>query len=47
MRIIKNSVYFFSKICGEHSTFKIKEDDIVESYGEDSSGYVNYFYVQI
>ena len=34
---------FFSKICGEHSTFKIKEDDIVESYGEDSSGYVNYF----
>ena len=34
---------FFSKICGEHSTFKIKEDDIVERYGEDSSAYVNFF----
>ena len=34
---------FFSKICGEHSTFKIKENDIVEKYGEDSSAYVNYF----
>jgi hypothetical protein len=34
---------FFSKICGEKSTFKIKENDIVERYGEDSSAYVNYF----
>ena len=34
---------FFSKICGEQSTFKIKEDDIVEMHGEDSSAYVNYF----
>jgi hypothetical protein len=34
---------FFSKICGEHSTFKIKEHDIVEQFGEDSSAYVNYF----
>lgn len=34
---------FFSKICGEHSTFKIKEDGIVEMHGEDSSAYVNYF----
>jgi len=34
---------FFSKICGEHSTFKIKDEDIVERYGEDSSAYVNYF----
>lgn len=34
---------YFSKICGEHSTFKIKEDDIVEKYGEDSSSYLSYF----
>jgi hypothetical protein len=34
---------FFSRICGEHSTFKIRQDDIVESYGEDSSAYVDYF----
>ena len=34
---------FFSKICGEHSTFLIHEDDIVEKYGPDSSVYVNYF----
>lgn len=41
----KNKEYdvFFSKVCGEHSTFKIKEDDIIESYGENSSAYVNYF----
>ena len=34
---------FFSKICGEHSTFLIHEDDIAEKYGPDSSVYVNYF----
>lgn len=34
---------YFSKICGEHSTFLIHEDDIVEKYGEDCSSYVNYF----
>jgi len=34
---------YFSKIRGEHSTFKISEDDIVEKYGEDSSSYVDYF----
>ena len=34
---------YFSKICGEHSTFLIQEDDILEKYGEDSSSYVNYF----
>jgi hypothetical protein len=34
---------YFSKICGEHSTFLIHEDDVVEKYGEDSSSYVNYF----
>ena len=34
---------YFSKICGEHSTFLIHDDDIVEKFGEDSSSYVNYF----
>jgi len=34
---------YFSKICGEHSTFKIRKDDIIEKYGEDSSAYLNYF----
>ena len=34
---------YFSRICGEHSTFLIHEDDIVEKYGKDSSAYVNYF----
>ncbi len=34
---------YFSRICGEHSTFKIKEDDIIEKYGKDISSYMNYF----
>jgi len=34
---------YFSKICGEHSTFKIREDDIISKYGEDSSSYLSYF----
>ena len=34
---------YFSKICGEHSTFLIHDDDIVEKFGKDSSSYVNYF----
>jgi len=34
---------YFSEICGEHSTFLIHEDDIVEKYGKDSSAYVNDF----
>jgi len=34
---------YFSNICGEHSTFLIHDDDIVEKYGKDSSSYVNYF----
>ncbi len=34
---------YFSKVCGEHSTFLIQEDNIIERYGEDSSAYVNYF----
>jgi hypothetical protein len=34
---------YFSKICGEHSTFLIHDDDIVEKYGAESSSYVNYF----
>ena len=34
---------YFSRICGEHTTFLIHKDDIIERYGEDSSSYVNYF----
>ena len=34
---------YFSKVCGEQSTFKINEEDIIEKYGEDSSYYLNYF----
>ena len=34
---------YFSRICGEHSTFKIREDDIIERFGENSSAYLNYF----
>ena len=34
---------YFSKIAGEHSTFMIKKDDIIEKYGEDTSAYLNYF----
>ncbi len=34
---------YFSCIAGEHTTFKIEEEDIVEQYGEDSSAYLNYF----
>ena len=34
---------YFSKICGEHSTFVIHKDDIIEKHGENSSAYVNYF----
>jgi rubredoxin len=34
---------YFSKICGEHSTFLIHKNDIIEKYGEENSSYVNYF----
>ncbi len=34
---------YFSSIAGEHTTFKIEEDDVIEQYGEDSSAYMNYF----
>ena len=34
---------YFSKICGERSTFVIHKDDIIEKHGENSSAYVNYF----
>jgi hypothetical protein len=33
----------FSSIAGEHTTFKIEENNIVEEYGEDSSAYLDYF----
>ena len=34
---------YFSRICGQQSTFKIKEDDIIERFGKDSTTYQNYF----
>ncbi len=34
---------FFSKIAGEHSTFKIEKDNILENFGDDVSSYYNYF----
>ena len=34
---------YFSRIVGEHSTFKIEDNDIIEKFGEDDSHYVNYF----
>ncbi len=34
---------YFSKITGEHTTFKIEKDNIIERFGEQSSSYVNYF----
>ncbi len=33
---------FFSEIVGEHVTFKIHDSD-VESYGDDTGNYMNYF----
>ena len=33
---------YFSEIVGEQVTFKIKETDL-ESFGEDSEGYINFF----
>ncbi|MBC8487097.1 MAG: hypothetical protein H8D45_13800 [Bacteroidetes bacterium] len=34
---------YFSKIAGQHATFKIAQDNIIERHGEHSSSYVNYF----
>lgn len=33
---------FFSEIVGEHCTYKIQDSD-VESFGDDSDDYINYF----
>ncbi len=33
---------YFSEIVGEHSTYKIQDSD-VESFGDDSGDYMNYF----
>ena len=33
---------YFSEIVGEHVTFKIKDADM-ESFGDDSEGYINFF----
>ena len=32
----------FSKIAGEHATYKLKDNE-VEAFGEDSDNYINYF----
>jgi len=34
---------YFSRIAGERSTFKVENRDIIETFGEDSSGYMAYF----
>ena len=34
---------FFSSIIGEHSTFKIEKNNIIEKFGDDTSSYMNYF----
>lgn len=34
---------YFSSIVGEHTTFKIEKDNVVEKFGEDSSAYLDYF----
>lgn len=34
---------YFSRICGEESTFKISRNNIIAKYGRDDSHYVNYF----
>jgi len=35
--------FYFSRVAGEHSTFTIDKDDVIEHYGEDASAYVTYF----
>lgn len=39
----KEYYVYFSKICGEHSTFLIHNDNVIEKYGKDHSLYVDYF----
>ena len=34
---------YFSTIVGQHTTFKIAQDNIIERHGEHTSSYVNYF----
>jgi RNA polymerase subunit RPABC4/transcription elongation factor Spt4 len=34
---------YFSMVCGEHSTFLMKNDNVVEKFGDASSSYVNHF----
>jgi rubredoxin len=44
--IDKNNTEFdvyFSRLRGQHSTFKVSNGDIVEKFGKDSSSYVDYF----
>ena len=34
---------YFSKIAGEHTTFKIERNNIIAQYGEDATAYMSYF----
>lgn len=34
---------YFSRVAGEHSTFKIDNENVIEQFGEDASSYVSYF----
>ncbi len=34
---------YFSRVSGEHSTFKVKKEDVIARFGENASSYVNYF----
>ena len=46
MRIdLDGNVYevFFSRFVGEHVTFKIEKNNIIEKFGEDASSYLSYF----
>jgi competence CoiA-like predicted nuclease len=39
----QQSDVYFSRICGEESTFKITDNNIIAKFGKDDSHYVNYF----
>jgi len=34
---------YFSRVCGEQSTFMIDHEDVIEHFGKDASEYVTYF----
>lgn len=44
--IDKNGVeydIFFSRVAGEHSTFKVDKENIIEKFGKNASSYLGYF----